>query len=79
VTGTVTGGNLTTTGTGTIATLTVGTFANITATTGATSAVTGALRVAGGAGIVGNMYAGAVYSGGALALTVDSTVDGGTY
>ena len=79
VTGNITGGNITTAGTGTIATLTVGTFANITATTGATSAVTGALRVAGGAGIVGNVYAGAVYSGGALALTVDSTVDGGTY
>jgi hypothetical protein len=79
VTGNITGGNIATVGTGTIATLTVGTFANITATTGATSAVTGALRVAGGAGIVGNIYGGAVYSGGALALTVDSTVDGGTY
>jgi hypothetical protein len=78
-TGNVTGGNITTAGIGSIATLSVGTFANITATTVATSAITGALRVAGGVGVVGNIYGGAVYSGGALALTVDSTVDGGTY
>jgi hypothetical protein len=79
VTGTVTGGNLTTAGTGTIATLTVSTLANVTASTISTSTTTGALKVAGGAGIVGNVYGGAVYSGGALTLTVDSTVDGGTY
>jgi hypothetical protein len=79
VTGNVTGGNVTTAGIGSIATLSVGTFANVTATTVATSAITGALRVAGGVGVVGNIYGGTVYSGGALTLTVDSTVDGGTY
>jgi hypothetical protein len=79
VTGNITGGNITTTGTGSIATLSVTTFANVTATTTATNSTSGALRVAGGAGIVGNVYAGAVYSANALVLTVDSTVDGGTY
>jgi hypothetical protein len=77
--GNVTGGNITTSGTGSIATLSVSTLANITASTTSTSTITGALRVAGGAGVVGNVYAGAVYSGGALVVTVDSTVDGGTY
>jgi hypothetical protein len=59
--------------------LIVSTLANVTATTVSNSTTSGALKVAGGAGIVGNVYAGAVYSGGALTLTVDSTVDGGTY
>jgi hypothetical protein len=42
--------------------------ANITATTISTSTATGALRVAGGAGIAGNVYAGAFY-GAATGLT----------
>lgn len=78
-TGNVVGGNITTAGTGSLATLIVSTLANITASTAATNTTSGALKVAGGAGIGGNVYAGAVYSGGALTLTVDSTVDGGTY
>jgi hypothetical protein len=79
VTGNVAGGNITTTGTGNIATLEITTLANIKATTAASSTTTGALRVAGGVGVVGNIYAGEVYSGGNLVLTVESTVDGGTY
>ena len=79
VTGTVTGGNISTAGTGNIATLEITTLANIKATTAASSTTTGALRVAGGVGVVGNIYAGDVYSTGNLVLTVESTVDGGTY
>jgi hypothetical protein len=78
-TGTVTGGNLITSGNGNIATLTVSTFANVTATTASTSNITGALRVAGGVGIVGNVYAADMYSNDELVLTVESTIDGGTY
>jgi hypothetical protein len=77
--GNIVGGNITTSGIGSLATLIVSTLANVTATTVSNSTTSGALKVAGGAGIVGNVYAGAVYSGGSLALTVDSTVDGGTY
>jgi hypothetical protein len=79
VTGNITGGNITTTGTGNIATLEITTAANIKATTAASSTTSGALRVAGGVGVVGNIYAGEVYSGGNLVLTTTSTVDGGTY
>lgn len=78
-TGSVTGGNLITAGNGNIATLTVSTFANVTATTSATSNVTGALRVAGGVGVIGNVYAADMYSNDELVLTVESTIDGGTY
>ena len=55
------------------------TLANIKATTAASSTTTGALKVAGGVGVVGNIYAGDIYSTGNLVLTVESTVDGGTY
>jgi hypothetical protein len=78
-TGNITGGNLITSGNGQIATLTVSTLANITATTAATSNVTGALTVAGGVGIGGNLYAGDMYSNGDLVLTDQSTIDGGLY
>jgi hypothetical protein len=78
-TGTITGGNLITTGAGNIATLTVSTLANITAATAATSNVTGALIVAGGAGFGSDVYASDIYSNGDLVLTVESTVDGGSY
>jgi hypothetical protein len=78
-TGSVTGGNLITSGNGNIATLTVSTFANVTANTAATSNNTGALRVAGGVGIGGDLYASDMYSNGDLVLTVESTIDGGTY
>ena len=78
-TGNITGGNISTVGTATVATLTVSTLANITATTAATSNVTGALIVAGGAGIGGNLYAGDMYSNGDLVLTDQSTIDGGLY
>jgi len=77
--GNVTGGNITTAGIANIATLEVTTLANIKSTTASISSTTGALLVAGGAGVVGNVYAGAVYSGNELVLTVNSTVDGGTY
>ena len=78
-TGNITGGNVTTVGKGNIATLEVTTLANIKATTAASSTTTGALIVAGGVGVVGNIYAGDIYSTGNLVLTVSSTVDGGTY
>jgi hypothetical protein len=78
-TGNITGGNLTTAGIGNIATLEVTAFANIKATTAATSTTSGALRVAGGLGVVGNIYGGLVYSDGNLVLNTESTVDGGTY
>ena len=50
--------NVTSTGTSSFATTNISTFANITATTASTSTTTGALRVAGGVGIVGNVNAG---------------------
>jgi hypothetical protein len=78
-TGTVTGGNIVTAGTGNIATLEITTVANIKATTASTTTGTGALIVAGGVGVAGNIYAGEVYAGGSEVLTVISTVDGGTY
>jgi hypothetical protein len=78
-TGNITGGNITTTGIGNIATLEITTLANIKATTAASNTTSGALRVAGGVGVVGNIYAGDIYSTGNLVLTVESTVDGGTY
>ena len=78
-TGNITGGNISTVGIANIATLEVTTLANIKATTISTSTTTGALQVAGGVGVVGNIYAGAMYSGGEAVLTVNSTVDGGTY
>jgi hypothetical protein len=37
------------------------------------------LIVAGGVGVVGNVYAGALYDNGTAVLTINSTVDGGTY
>jgi hypothetical protein len=61
--------------------------ANITATTISTSTATGALRVAGGAGIAGNVYAGAFYGaatgltsipGGNVTGTVSSATTAGT-
>jgi hypothetical protein len=54
-------------------------LANITANTAATSNITGALTVAGGVGIIGNVYAGDMYSNDELVLTVESTIDGGLY
>ena len=75
----ITGGNIVTVGTGSIATLVVSTLANITATTNATSNITGALRVAGGVGVTGNVYADGMYVFGDSVLTVNSTIDGGTY
>ena len=79
VTGNVTGGNLTTGGTANVATLIVTTFANITATTISTNSITGAVVVAGGLGVAGNIYGGALYDNGTAVLTINSTVDGGTY
>jgi hypothetical protein len=81
-------GNITTTanisagyflGNANVGTLTVSTLANITATTAATSNITGALTVAGGVGIGGNLYAGDMYSNDDLVLTDQSTIDGGLY
>jgi hypothetical protein len=69
-------GNLTVANVGT---LTVSTLANITATTGATSTTTGALQVAGGLGVVGNIYGGDIYKNGVIVINANDTVDGGTY
>jgi hypothetical protein len=77
--GNITGGNILTTGTGNIATLTVTTFANVVATTTSTSNISGALRVAGGVGVTGNVYADGMYTGGVTVLNANSTIDGGTY
>lgn len=49
-----------TTTTGSIGTATITTAANITAATSSTSTTTGALKVAGGAGVVGNVYVGGI-------------------
>lgn len=48
-------------------------------TTAATSNVTGALIVAGGAGVGGDLYAGNIYDFNQLVLNVNSVIDGGTY
>lgn len=53
--------------------------ANITGTTPSNDTTTGALIVAGGVGVVGNIYAGGMYVGTDSVLTINSTVDGGTY
>lgn len=53
--------------------------ANITTGTASTSNVTGALKVTGGVGVAGNIYADAVFSNNAAVLTANSTIDGGTY
>jgi hypothetical protein len=53
--------------------------ANITTGTASTSNVTGALRVTGGVGVRGNVYADAVYSNNAAVLTANSVINGGTY
>ena len=79
VTGNITGGNLRTAGIGNIATLEITTLANIKATTASTTNTTGALIVAGGVGVAGNVNAGGFYENGAAVLNVNSTVDGGTY
>jgi hypothetical protein len=53
--------------------------ANVTTGTASTSNVTGALKVTGGVGVAGNVYADAVYSNNAAVLTANSTINGGTY
>jgi hypothetical protein len=77
--GNITGGNVTTAGTANVATLIVTTLANITSTTASINRTTGALIVAGGVGVSGHVYAGALYDNGTAVLTVNSTVDGGAY
>jgi hypothetical protein len=69
-TGNVTGGNLITTGTANVGTLEVITLANIKATTAATSTTSGALKTAGGLGVVGNAYIGGL-------ITATGNVTGG--
>ena len=78
----VVGSSLTSVGNLTVAnvgTLTVSTLANITATTAATSTTTGALKVAGGLGVVGNIYGGDIYKNGVIVVNANDTIDGGTY
>jgi hypothetical protein len=53
--------------------------ANITTGTISTSNITGALKVTGGIGVAGNVYADAVYSNNAAVLTANSAIIGGTY
>ena len=50
--------NITSLGTSSFSTINVSTLANVTATAASTSTTTGALKVAGGAGVVGNVNAG---------------------
>ena len=58
ITGNITGGNISITGLGTITGAFTAASANLTANTVSTSTTTGALKTAGGAGIVGNIYVG---------------------
>jgi hypothetical protein len=44
-----------------------------------TSNVTGAIQVAGGVGVAGNVYADAVFSNNLAVLNVNSVISGGTY
>ena len=44
-----------------------------------TSNVSGAIRVAGGVGVAGNVYADAVFSNNLAVLNVNSVINGGTY
>ena len=44
-----------------------------------TSNVSGAIRVAGGVGVAGNVYADAVFSNNSAVLTANSVINGGTY
>lgn len=67
--GNITGGNITTAGTGNIATLVVPTLANVTSTTAATTTTTGALQVAGGVGVAGNLIAGGNVVAGNMSTT----------
>jgi len=53
--------------------------ANITRTTAAINTTTGALIVAGGVGVGGNLYAAQAYSNGSPVLTDTSVIDCGTY
>lgn len=69
-------GNLTIANIGTVV---ISTLADITSTTISTSNVTGALTVAGGVGVTGNVYADNLYKGGFTVLSANDTVDGGTY
>jgi hypothetical protein len=55
------------------------TAANITLTTISTSNTSGALRVAGGVGVKGNIYADALYANNIPALSENSVINGGTY
>jgi hypothetical protein len=47
--------------------------------TASTSNITGSIKVTGGVGVAGNVYADAVYSNNVAVLTEDSVIDGGTY
>jgi hypothetical protein len=77
-TGNITAGNITTAGLGNITTLTIAS-GNVTASTVSTNTTSGAFIITGGLGVGGNVYAGALYDNGTAVLTVNSTVDGGTY
>ena len=47
--------------------------------TASTSNVSGAIRVTGGVGVAGNVYADAVFSNNLAVLNVNSVINGGTY
>jgi hypothetical protein len=64
---------------GNVGTATISTLANVTATTISTSTTSGALIVAGGVGVAGNVYATDLYKNGVTVLNANDTVDGGTY
>lgn len=56
-----------------------GTTANLTLTAISTSNTSGALQVAGGVGVKGNIYADALYANNIPALNENSVLNGGTY
>ena len=62
-----------------IGTATISTFANIIATTAATSNTSGALRVAGGIGVIGDIWAADIYKNGVVVLNANDNIDGGAY
>lgn len=76
----VTGGNVNTSVGGIANILIISTdSAYVTTTTPSISVNTGALQVAGGAGVAGNFYANAIYSNNQAVLTNNTTIYGGTY
>jgi hypothetical protein len=76
----VTSGNITFAVGGTNNVIVVGnTVTSITANTDSTNSASGALIIAGGVGIAGNLYGGQLYANDEQVLNVISIINGGTY